>query len=160
MHLQLDIQGSLRPTGRFVSSSHGKGSRMMFRSMLGSVNFFSRIRKSTHILQGCYNNLPFWRGNGKLFLWTSSRVYHECREGIASMWWWTAWRSLLTSLLFRLLTQQHRWQIFSLERYSSYMGYLVLLWAIEIVNLWVLFGKNCLGCVVQILHLALVIIHR
>lgn len=51
--------GVFRPTSRFVSSSHGKGSRMMFRSMPGSVQFSSRIRESTHILQGCYNLCPF-----------------------------------------------------------------------------------------------------
>ena len=51
MHLQLDIQGSLRPTSRSISGLHGKGSRMMFRSMSRSVQFVSQIREGTHILQ-------------------------------------------------------------------------------------------------------------
>lgn len=87
MHLQLGIQRSLRPTSKSESGSHGEGSRMMFKGMSGSVQFVSRIRESTRSLQVYYNPCPFRTRNGKAFLWTSSLVYHECKEEIPFMWW-------------------------------------------------------------------------
>ena len=61
MHLQLGIQGSSRPTGKFESGSHGEGSRMIFRGMSGRVLFVSRIREHT-FPAGLLQSLPISDG--------------------------------------------------------------------------------------------------